>query len=398
MENYEKVNILLVDDNPANLLAQEAVLAELGQNLVCVNSGKEALKHLLEKDFAVILLDVSMPEMDGFELAELIRHRPSSAHIPIIFITALAMTEIEREKGCSLGAVDYIFSPVSPEILRAKVSVFVDMFRMQREVKRHAEELTELDQILEKHLEDVERLNQQLESANKELESFSYSVSHDLRNPLTVISLSSQMLMIGYADKLDEKGRDCVSRIQKATQRMTELIEALLALSRLKQQEIKSESVDLSTVTDAIARELKERDPDRQIEFIVEKGVITNGDGQFLQITMENLLGNAYKFTSKKPQSKIEFGVMSLESRGKEAGGRGQDGKAIYFVRDNGVGFDCSQADKLFTAFSRLHPASEFSGIGIGLATVQRIICRHNGRIWAEGKPNEGATFYWTLG
>ncbi|MFH0774402.1 MAG: response regulator [bacterium] len=257
MENYEKVNILLVDDNPANLLAQEAVLAELGQNLVCVNSGKEALKHLLEKDFAVILLDVSMPEMDGFELAELIRHRPSSAHIPIIFITALAMTEIEREKGCSLGAVDYIFSPVSPEILRAKVSVFVDMFRMQREVKRHAEELTELDRTLEKHLEDVERLNQQLESANKELESFSYSVSHDLRNPLTVISLSSQMLMIGYADKLDEKGRDCVSRIQKATQRMTELIEALLALSRLKQQEIKSESVDLSTVTDAIARELK---------------------------------------------------------------------------------------------------------------------------------------------
>ena len=113
---------------------------------------------------------------------------------------------------------------------------------------------------------------------------------------------------------------------------------------------------------------------------------------------MENLLGNAYKFTSKKPQSKIEFGVMSLESRGKEAGGRGQDGKAIYFVRDNGVGFDCSQADKLFTAFSRLHPASEFSGIGIGLATVQRIICRHNGRIWAEGKPNEGAVFYFTLG
>lgn len=257
MKNEEKVNILLVDDTPANLLSLKTILSDLGQNLICANSGKEAMKHLLKQDFAVILLDVNMPGMNGFELAGLIRQRPHSAHTPIIFITAAAMTEIDQGIGYSIGAVDYLFAPVSPEILRAKVSIFTDMFRMQREARRHAEELTELDQMLEKDLEKVERLNQQLEVTNKELESFSYSVSHDLRTPLTIISLSSQMLMSRYADKLDETGRDHLRFLHEDAWRMNELIESLLKLSRLSHQEMKYEPVNLTAIAQTIAKKLQ---------------------------------------------------------------------------------------------------------------------------------------------
>ncbi|MFH1562897.1 MAG: response regulator [Nitrospirota bacterium] len=447
MENEEKVNILLVDDTPANLLSLKTILSDLGQNLVCAHSGEEAMKHLLERDVAVILLDVNMPGMDGFELAGLIRQRPRSAHTPIIFVTAVAMTELDQEKGYFFGAVDYLFAPIVPEILRAKVSVFIDLFKMERESKRHAEELTELDQRLEEHLVKVERLNQELEATNKDLEAFSYSVSHDLRSPLTVIHACQQMLLKEYADKLDEGGKSYLHQIETSTHRMIDLVEALLVLSRMKRQEIQYQAVNLSAMVETIAGELKKTDPNRQVEFIIEKEIIVNGDVQFLRVVMDNLLGNAWKFTGKQPQALIEFGVMPVEAVGRifpppyplqrgtkdrrqetspplagvgggtsplagVGGGtpnptikgvmglsQGQEeSPVVYFVRDNGIGFDMEQADKLFTAFSRLHPTSEFPGIGIGLSTVQRIIHRHNGRIWAEGKPGQCAVFYFTLG
>ncbi len=405
MENQEKVNILIVDDTPANLLSYQDILAPLGQNMVCANSGKEALQHLLHEDFAVILMDVSMPVLNGFETATLIRSRPRSAHTPIIFISAINTTEMHREKGYLFGRVDYIFSPVVPEILQAKVAVFIDLFRVTNAYKRQAEELSLLGKKLEEQVNEGKRLNQQLEVTNKELEAFSYSISHDLRNALSGIIGSSEILLDTYADKLDEGGREFLKSLYEDAWRMNELIEALLKLSRLSRQKMKYEIVDLTAIVKTIAKELRKIDPKRQVKFTIEEGIMANGDSVLLEVALQNLLSNAWKYTAKQPQTIIEFGVIPPDSpltKGIEGVDspltKGVRGLSVYFVRDNGVGFDMFQTDKLFRPFSRLHTEDEFKGIGIGLTIVQRVIQRHNGIIWIEAKPNEGATFYWTLG
>ncbi|MDI6782268.1 MAG: response regulator [bacterium] len=401
MENQEKVNILLVNDEPASLLSMQSVLAELGENIVCANSGKEALKCLLQEDFGVILMDVNMPELTGFETAGLIRQRPRFAHIPLIFMSATNITEMDRNKGYLFGAVDYIVLPILPEILQAKVAIFCDLFRMSSAYKQQVIELSVLDKKLEEQVSDGKRLNQQLEAVNKELgavnkelEAFSYSVSHDLRNPLSSIVASSEIILDTYADKLDETGREFLESLCEEAWRMNELIEALLKLSRLGRQEMKYEPVDLTAMIETITQELWQTEPKRQVKFTIKKGIIANGDKSLLQVALQNLLSNAWKYSSKQPQIKIEFGTVLRETEGSEEKGS----PVVYFIRDNGVGFDMGQADKLFRAFSRLHTDAEFKGIGIGLTIVQRVIHRHNGRIWIEAKPNEGACFYWTLG
>jgi len=226
----------------------------------------------------------------------------------------------------------------------------------------------------------------QLETANKELEVFSYSISHDLRAPLRSLDGFSQMLFEDYANQLDEQGKDYLQRIRKASQHMAELIDALLMLSRMTRKEMHYETVDLSTLAQATLAELRQMQPKRQIEVVVEEGLVVKGDPHLLRVVMENLLDNAWKYTSRQPEARIEVGAM-----------RQEDGKWTYFVRDNGAGFDMAFADKLFKAFQRLHTPNEFPGVGIGLATVQRIIHRHGGRIWAEGEVEKGATFYFTL-
>lgn len=394
MENQEKANILLVDDRPANLLSMQNILAGLCENIVCANSGKEALQHLLHEDFAVILLDVNMPEMNGYETAALIRNRPKSAHTPIIFISAIDTTEMHRDKGYLFGGVDYIFSPVVPEILQAKVAVFIDLFRVTNAFKRQAEKLAILDKKLEEQVNEGKRLNQQLEATNKELEAFSYSISHDLRNALSGVVGSSEILLDTYVDKLDEAGREFLKSLYEDAWRMNELIEALLKLSRLSRQEMKHELVDLTAMVKIITQEFRKTEPKRQVKFTIAEGIIANGDSALLQVALQNLLSNAWKYSSKQPQARIEFGTVPREAEVSEEEGS----PLIYFVRDNGIGFDMSQADKLFRAFSRLHTDIEFQGIGIGLTIVQRVIHRHNGRIGIESKPNEGACFYWTLG
>ena len=233
--------------------------------------------------------------------------------------------------------------------------------------------------------EDLKRKTVELEALNKELESFSYSVSHDLRAPLRSIDGFSQALLEDYAEILNTQGKDYLQRVRTATQRMAEIIDALLELSRVIRSKIRFEQVDLSQMAQKIARELQERQPERQVNFVITPGLIANGDARLLKLVLENLLGNAWKFTGKQPHAKIEFGFM------------GSTGESVYFVRDNGAGFDKAYADKLFSAFRRLHSADEFSGIGIGLATVKRIIHRHGGRVWAEGEVGKGATFYFTL-
>ena len=225
----------------------------------------------------------------------------------------------------------------------------------------------------------------QLEAANRELEAFSYSVSHDLRAPLRSIDGFSQALLEDYADRLDEQGRDYLGRVRAASQRMAELIDDLLHLARVTRAELRPETVDLSALAEAIADQLRHSDPGRRVELAIPPGIRAEGDARLLRIVLENLLGNAWKFTARRDRARIELGITE------------SDGQRAYFVRDNGVGFDMAYAGKLFGAFQRLHGAREFEGTGIGLATVQRIVHRHGGRVWAEAAVDRGATFSFTL-
>lgn len=233
--------------------------------------------------------------------------------------------------------------------------------------------------------EQLRRSEASLAAQNKELDAFSYSVSHDLRAPLRSIDGFSRILLEDYEDKLDADGRDSLNRIRAATQRMAQLIDDLLRLSRLSRGELHYESVDLSAMVREIAAELSSQDPGRGVTLVVADGVMASGDRQLLRVALTNLLGNAWKFTSKRVDPRIEFGTREL------------DGRRSYFVRDNGVGFDPAYADKLFGAFQRLHGSSEFPGTGIGLATVLRVVRRHGGSVWADSAVDQGATFSFEL-
>ena len=257
-------------------------------------------------------------------------------------------------------------------------------------------QIQERDAALQKTQEEIRKLNleleqrvvertTQLEAANKELESFAYSVSHDLRAPLRSIDGFSQILLEDFAERLGNEGQRSLTRIRAATQRMGHLIDDLLKLSQVTRAEVKKEHVDLSSLARHVAAEVQEREPERRVAVDIAEGVSVEGDPRLLGVVLENLIGNAFKFTAKKAQPRIEFGV-------------GQNGgEPLYFVRDNGAGFDMTYAGKLFGAFQRLHSAEDFRGTGIGLATVQRIIRRHGGRVWAEAAVDQGATFYFTL-
>jgi light-regulated signal transduction histidine kinase (bacteriophytochrome) len=231
----------------------------------------------------------------------------------------------------------------------------------------------------------VQERTHQLAVANKELETFSYSVSHDLRAPLRGIDGFSQALLEDHADQLDSNGKKYLERVRAAARRMSTLIDDLLDLSRVSRSEMRRGMVDLSDLAATIAEELQKAEPDRRVDFVIEAGLTANGDSHLLRVVMENLLGNAWKYTSRHSRARIEFGRKEV------------DGRTVHFVRDDGAGFDPTYSNRLFGAFQRLHPATEFPGTGVGLASVQRIINRHGGTISAEGAVEKGATFYFTL-
>jgi len=243
-------------------------------------------------------------------------------------------------------------------------------------------ELARLNEALEQRVAERTRM---LEAANKELEAFSYSVSHDLRAPLRSIDGFSQILGRKLGDQLDATGKDYLLRIQRASQRMGELIDDLLKLARVSRAELKKENMDLSRIAHEVVEELQARAPARRVEVAIEDGVMAQADGRLIRGVLENLLGNAWKFTARQEAPMIAFGRCEM------------DGRRVCFVRDNGAGFDMQYANKLFGAFQRLHKTEDFEGTGVGLATVQRIINRHGGRVWAESAVGEGATFYFTL-
>lgn len=232
---------------------------------------------------------------------------------------------------------------------------------------------------------DLEKRSRTLENTNRELEAFSYSVSHDLRAPLRHIAGFVEMLREDYGATLAEEGRECLTRISNACRKMNELIKALLNLSEVTRTDIHLAGIDLSCMAREISASLRESEPDRQVTFNIANGIVVQADGALMRSVMENMLNNSWKYTRCRESAVIEFGSFE------------QDGQPVCFVRDNGAGFDMQFAEKLFVTFQRLHCEKEYEGTGIGLATVQRIIHRHGGKVWAEGKIDEGATFYFTL-
>src|SRR5712692_880776 len=370
-----KVDILIVDDDATKRFALKAILAPLGQTLVEAASGTDALRQLLKQDFAVILLDVRMPGMDGFETAQLIRQRPRSELTPIIFVTALASAETDMGRGYDLGAVDFVFAPVVPAIMRAKVSVFVELYKAQQELRRYRTQLERL----------VQERTTALTAINRELEAFSYSVSHDLRAPLLAFDGLNKSLLEDYGDKLDRRAKDQLQRMRLASERMTSVFDGLQTLFRLTSGEIHREQCDLSAMASEIVEEMRASSPERKLEVAIAEGMTASADPRLARILLTNLISNAWKFTAKSPAARVVIGTEVV------------DGGTRMFVRDNGVGFDMIYAHKLFGAFQRLHSQSEFPGGGIGLATVRRIVNRHGGRAWAEGVVGEGATFYFVF-
>ena len=538
-------NILLVDDDPGSLMAMETLLAGPGRTIVTAESGQDALRHLLQQDFAVILLDVRMPRLDGFETAALIRQRAQSRYTPIIFLSAADTMDADVFRGYSVGAVDYLFKPFIPEILKAKVTVFVDLFQIGDRVRQQSEQLGAINQKLDQDItarkraeeelskqtavlksvlasigegvvvadmagkfviwnpaaerivglvpagvpqeqwsedysvflpdqvtpypadqiplakairgesvdgdvqflrrpgipkgiwlsvsgrplrdksgiqrggvvvfsditerklaeEEIKRSSAQLEAAYKELEAFSYSISHDLRAPLRHVDGFANLLQKHAASTLDDKGRRYMEAISESAKHMGRLIDDLLLFSRMGRVELRRTPVNLNELVSDVLRDLRQETEGRRIVWKLGSLPEVRGDPAMLRQVVVNLIANAVKYTRPREEARIEVGTLTPAlSRGPVApsvatgdGRRDGEGEIVIFVKDNGAGFDMQYAHKLFGVFQRLHSAREFEGTGIGLANVQRIIGRHGGRVWAEGKVNEGAAFFFSL-
>jgi signal transduction histidine kinase len=352
-----RARVLVVDDN-ADLRSYVASLLSPTYDVSTAQDGIAALAAVRARAPDVVLSDVMMPRLDGFGLVRELRRDPATTSLPIILLSARAGEESSIE-GLNTGADDYLAKPFSARELLARVRTHVDLARARR------------------------AWTEELERTNRELDAFSYSVSHDLRAPLRAIDGFSKLLEDECGDVLNERGRAHLARVRSAARRMSELIEDLLALARISRADLTREQVDITDLARRVASELASR-PGRTVDVRVEAGLAARADRRLVTVVLENLLGNAWKFTGKRDQPCVEVGRSPAPER-------------AFFVRDNGAGFDMAHAQHLFAPFQRLHAAADFEGTGIGLATVQRIVNRHGGRIWAQAETGKGATFYFTL-
>lgn len=382
--------VLTVDDSETYLQELAEALREDGYEVVLARSGEDALELLAVQPVDCILMDLMMPGMGGREACLRIKNAPAMRDTPVIMLTAVEDRQSMIE-GLSAGADDYIAKSSDIDLLRARVQAqirrkqFADENRLIREQLMHAELESLEARAAQRVAEARAALIDELEAKNEELNAFSYSVAHDLRAPLRSLDGFSMALLEDYSDKLDAEGQQYLRYIRESAQQMAELIDALLALSRVTRSELQVEEVDLGSMARSIAERLRKTAPERAADFLISEPLVVSGDTRLLNVALENLLGNAWKYSSKRPQARIELGET-----------RANDARA-FFVRDNGAGFDMAYSSKLFGVFQRLHTTREFEGTGIGLATVHRIIRRHGGRVWAEGEVDRGATFYFTL-
>lgn len=378
-----RVSILMVDDTPENLIALEAVLSDLGQRLVKASSGQEALRLLLRDEFAVILLDVNMPGMNGFETAALIRQRKHSEHVPIIFVSAISTTDTHLFKGYALGAVDYIFTPVNAEVLRSKVSVFVELVKKSEAVREQARQLTEANEILRTEIETRIKAEKALQESNEELEAFSYSVSHDLRAPVRAMQGFARVLMEDYGKQLDEIGRDYLERIVSGACRMDNLIQDLLIYSRLGHTELSLGPVSLKQLLQEITRSLASEIESRKATLSISEDLPeVVGNKMALGQALENLISNGMKFVAASVTPKVHVHAQTI-------------GTIVrLWIEDNGIGIPAEHHSRVFRVFERLHTTDTYPGTGIGLAIVRKGIERMNGRVGLESEPGSGSKFW----
>ena len=382
--------ILAVDDSATYLHDLAALLRSEGYDVVMARSGEEAIDMLTVQSVDCILLDLLMPGLGGKETCKRIKLSPLVRDIPLILLTALEDRGSMLE-GLSIGADDYISKSSEFEVLNVRVRAQMRRKQFEDEHRRIREELlkAEISAAEERAARQVAEarasLVMELERKNKELEAFSHSVSHDLRAPLRAMDGFSHVLLDEYGDSLDERARDYLRRVRAGAKRMSELIDDLLALSRISRADLRREAVDLSEMVGRICEDIRQTDLERKVTFAVAPHLGAQADGGLMRVVFENLIGNAWKFTGKVDRAHIEFGVET------------RDDGTVFFIRDNGAGFDMAYAGTLFAPFRRLHREKDFPGTGIGLATVYRVIDRHGGRVWAEGAVGRGATVFFTV-
>ncbi|MDB5226554.1 MAG: response regulator receiver sensor signal transduction histidine kinase [Bacteroidota bacterium] len=396
------VKILLVDDKKENLLSLQVILSNHEYQFIEASSGKEALRILLKsQDFAIILMDVQMPIMDGFETAELIRQSDKLKNVPIIFLTANMNSPEYIFRGYEAGAVDYMIKPLSPEILKAKVSIFAELYKKTHELLVQEEHMKTLNSFilaankeLELQNEEKERQATELRIANKELESFAYVSSHDLQEPLRKIQTFATIVLDKEKQNLSENGKYNLQRMQQAADRMQQLIQGLLAFSRTNIDKRKFEYTDLHEVIEDAKIELK--------EIIDEKNAVIESNDlgsahiipfQFRQLII-NLFSNSLKFANPEVPSHII--VKSKNIKGSTIKNEKLSPEKDYCqitFKDNGIGFESHFSERIFEVFQKLHSKDEYPGTGIGLAIVKKIVDNHNGIIVATGELKKGATF-----
>ena len=402
------INVLLVEDNPGDAYVIQDLLKKGNHSLQLqikhVTQLETATQQLECCVFDVVILDLSLPDSLGLDtLTTLIDRFP---HIPSVVLTGLADEETALQ-AVQQGAQDYLIkNQISEPILSRSIRYAIERQRIEQALKQRTLELETTNRELEKRTTQLELTNQtlaertaQLETANLELEAFNYTVSHDLRNPLTAINGMATLLKMKYANQLDEQAKVQIETICQSGRRMGQLIKDLLQLSQMSHRELHIQPVNLSSLVEEIMAFQKQQHPEQQMTALIAADVIVQGDPDLLRIALENLLDNAWKYTRKRQDAEIQFGVISKTEHVTKLSPSISlsPNKIMCFLRDNGVGFDMKKAEKLFTPFQRFHHPQDFEGTGIGLATVKRIMNLHMGGLWVEAAVNQGATVYFLL-
>lgn len=406
-------SILIVDDTATNLQVLTQMLSDQGYKIRIAPGGKLALNSIKIDPPDLILLDIKMSDIDGYEVCKILKENPETADIPVIFMTALDEI-LDKVKAFEVGGVDYLTKPVHvmEVITRVKnqlkfrclqLKLIENNQNLQQEIKNRETIEINLKQTSEKLFQRTD----QLEKLNQELEAFSYRVSHDLRNSLANINALTILLQEQYASQLEPSAQEYIKLIDDSRLNMMETLDGLMTLSQINNREIIIESVNLTVIINQIFEQFLINNSLRKIQFIVESNLIVKGDQRLLKIAFENLINNGVKYSKKDQEIIIKVGVISIDQTTipfpqcfiseLEKTKIKQKLLPIYFIQDNGIGFDLKEGKNIFTPFERLHDPEEFKGTGIGLSTVQKIIHRHGGLIWCDSQPNQGSTFYFTI-
>ena len=404
--------LMVVEDSNVQAKKLKFLLEENGFHVEIYSNGNEAYKRLETGQPILIISDIVMPEMDGYEFCGKVRENPSLREIPIILLTSLR-DPLDIIKGLQAGADNFITKPYEDNYLLSRIQYLLanrnirqsggaemvieiifkgNKYAINSEKKQILDLLLSVyeaaiqrnDELIQAQAQ-LEAVNEDLISANHELESFAHTVSHDLRAPLHLIKGYAQVLENDYSSALDKTAVSFLQIIDKSVNSMAKLVEDLLNFSRSARAELAVQTVDISHICQSILTKFELSAPERKVGISLDSDLQTQADPGLIEIVLENLLSNAWKYTGKKSDAAISIGKINLK------------GETVFFVRDNGDGFDMANAGKLFNPFQRLHTSQEFQGTGVGLATVRRIIERHGGRIWAEGEKGNGATFYFTI-